>query len=64
VLDVDLAEDAARTRKDNGPQNLAILRKIALNLLRTHPGKASIRRKIKKAGWDDSFLISLIAQMR
>ncbi|MFZ5698953.1 MAG: ISAs1 family transposase, partial [Pseudomonadota bacterium] len=37
VLDVDLAEDAARTRKDNGPQNLAILRKIALNLLRTHP---------------------------
>ena len=64
VLDVDLAEDAARTRKDHGPQNLAILRKIALNLLRTHPDKASIRRKIKKAGWDDSFLISLISQMR
>lgn len=64
VLDVDLAEDAARNRKDHGPQNLAILRKIALNLLRTHPDKASIRRKIKKAGWDDTFLLSLIAQMR
>jgi predicted transposase YbfD/YdcC len=64
VLDVALAEDAARTRKDHGPQNLAILRKIALNLLTTHPDKASIRRKIKKAGWDDAFLLSLIAQMR
>ena len=64
VLDVVLAEDAARNRKDHGPQNLAILRKIALNLLRTHPDKASLRRKIKKAGWDDTFLLSLTAQMR
>ncbi|MDX0178016.1 ISAs1 family transposase, partial [Sinorhizobium meliloti] len=55
---------AARNRKDNGPQNIAFLRKIALNLLRSHPDKASIRRKIKKAGWDDQFLTSLIAHMR
>jgi hypothetical protein len=40
------------------------LRKIALNLLRSHPDKASIRRKIKKAGWDDMFLLSILAQMR
>ena len=64
VLDVQLGEDAARTRKDHGPENLAILRKIALNLLRTHKDKASIRRKIKKAGWDDTFLLELIAHMR
>jgi predicted transposase YbfD/YdcC len=64
VLDVQLGEDAARTRKDHGAENLAILRKIALNLLRTHPDKAAIRRKIKKAGWDDTFLLSLIAHMR
>ena len=64
VLDVILNEDAARTRKDNGPQNLATLRKIALNILRTHPDKASIRRKIKKAGWDDAFLTSLLSHMR
>ncbi|MQW48876.1 ISAs1 family transposase, partial [Sinorhizobium meliloti] len=57
-------EDAARNRKDNGPQNIAFLRKIALNHLRSHPDKASIRRKIKKAGWDDEFLTSLIAHMR
>lgn len=64
VLDVVLCEDAARNRKDHGPQNLSTLRKLALNLIRTHPDKASIRRKIKKAGWDDQFLISMIAHTR
>lgn len=64
VLDVDLREDAARSRKDNAPQNLALMRKLALNLLRTHPDKTSIKGKIKKAGWDDAFLISLITHMR
>jgi predicted transposase YbfD/YdcC len=64
VLDVVFDEDRARNRKDHGPQNIALLRKLALNLLRSHPDKASIRRKIKKAGWDDTFLISILAQMR
>lgn len=64
VLDVVFDEDSARNRKDNGPQNIALLRKIALNMLRSHPDKASIRRKIKKAGWDDFFLLSVLAQMR
>jgi predicted transposase YbfD/YdcC len=64
VLDVVFDEDGARNRKDHGPQNIALLRKIALNLLRSHPDKASIRRKIKKAGWDDTFLLSILAQMR
>ena len=64
VLDVVFDEDGARNRKDNGPQNIALLRKLALNLLRSHPDKASIRRKIKKAGWDDVFLLSILAQMR
>lgn len=64
VLDVAFCEDAARNRKDHGPQNLSILRKLALNIIRQHPDKASIRRKIKKAGWDDQFLISMIAHMQ
>src|SRR5882724_1670825 len=54
VLDVHFNEDGNRTRKDHGPENLAILRRLALNMLRSHPHKASIRRKIKRAGWDDS----------
>ena len=64
VLDVVFYEDAARNRKDHGPQNLSILRKLALNIIRQHPEKASIRRKIKKAAWDDLFLISMIAHMQ
>jgi predicted transposase YbfD/YdcC len=64
VLDVAFCEDAARSRKDNAPQNLALLRKLALNLLRQHPDKGSIKGKIKRAGWDDSFLLSLLSHMR
>lgn len=64
VLDVDLAEDAARSRKDHAPQNLALVRKLALNLLRQHPDKGSIKGKIKRAAWNDDFLFSLLAQMR
>ena len=64
VLDVAFDEDAARSRKDNAPQNLALIRKLALNLLRQHRDKGSIKGKIKRAGWDDTFLISLLGHMR
>lgn len=62
LLDVVMREDANRARKDNAPENLSILRKLALNLLRAHPAKFSIRQKIKSAAWDNAFLLSLIAQ--
>jgi predicted transposase YbfD/YdcC len=64
MLDVALNEDADRARKDNAPENLAILRKLALNLLRTHPEQMSIRQKIKSAGWDDTFLLRLLSHMQ
>ncbi|WP_338129004.1 ISAs1 family transposase [Bradyrhizobium ivorense] len=64
VLDVHFTEDSNRARKDNAPENLAILRRLALNILRTHPDSASIRRKIKRAGWDDAFLLSRFSHMR
>lgn len=64
VLDVVFDEDRARNRKDHGPENIAVLRKLALNLLRSNPDEASIRRKIKRAGWDDTFLLTLLGQMR
>ena len=54
VLDVVFNEDRNRTRKDNAPENLAILRKLALNLVRSHPAATSLRQKIKRAGWDDA----------
>jgi predicted transposase YbfD/YdcC len=65
ALDVVLDEDRDRTRKDNGPPNLAILRRLALNVLRSHPdAKTPLRRKIKRAGWEPGFLLSLFANMR
>jgi predicted transposase YbfD/YdcC len=65
TLDVTLAEDLARNRKDNGPANLAVLRRLALNIAKAHPDtKTSLRRKLLRAGWDDNFLFDLIRHMR
>jgi predicted transposase YbfD/YdcC len=64
LLDVAFDEDRARTRKDHAATNLALLRRLALNLLQADTHKASIRRKIKRAGWQDAYLFSLLAQMR
>ena len=61
VLDVILDEDQARNRKDNGPENLALLRRLALNLLRVNTDKGSLRGKIKRAAWNDAFLLRLLA---
>jgi predicted transposase YbfD/YdcC len=64
ILDVVFNEDANRARKDNAPENLAILRKLALNVIRAHPEKISMRLKVKRAGWDDTFLLSLLSHMQ
>jgi predicted transposase YbfD/YdcC len=64
LLDVVFAEDASRSRKDNAPENLAILRRLAINIVRSHPAPMSMRQRIKAAGWDDSFLLGLIGHMR
>lgn len=64
VLDVVFDEDGNRSRKDNAPENLAILRRLAINLIRFHPAPISMRQKIKRAGWDDSFLLSMFSHMR
>jgi predicted transposase YbfD/YdcC len=61
VLDVVMDEDRSRTRKDHGPENLARLRRFALNLLRANPDQGSTRGKLKRAGWDDAFLLKILA---
>jgi predicted transposase YbfD/YdcC len=61
VLDVVLDEDRARARKDHAPENLARLRRFALNVLRANRDQGSTRGKIKCAGWDDAFLLNLLA---
>ena len=64
VLDVIFNEDGNRSRKDNAPENLAVLRRLALNVVRSHPAATSLRQKIKRAGWDDAFLLGMLGHMR
>jgi predicted transposase YbfD/YdcC len=62
VLDVTFREDASRVRERTAARNLALLRKIALNLARADGTlKASLKGKRKYAGWDDAFMATLIA---
>ena len=60
VLDVAMNEDGQRNRKKNGPHNLALLRRMALNLARVESSKGSMRGKLKRAGWQDDFLLDLV----
>ncbi len=55
-LAVSFCEDAARNRKDNGPGNIAVLRRRALDVVRRDTSKGSLTIKLKRAGWDDEFL--------
>lgn len=64
LLDVAFAEDRCHTRNDNTAENLGLLRRIALNLIRTDTEKGSIKGRIKRAAWNDDYLVKLIRQMR
>jgi len=60
-LDVGFREDESRIRTDHGPENLALLRKIIMNLAKsetTH--KKGIQAKRKRAAWDDPYLLTLL----
>lgn len=61
VLDVTMNEDKSRIRKDNAPENFAILRKIAISAInreKTH--KLTVKRKMRKAAWDDTYLEKIL----
>ena len=64
LLDVVFDEDRNRSRKDNAPENLAILRSSRSTSCDHHPEPISMRQKIKRAGWDNSFLLSVFSHMR
>ncbi len=61
VLDVVLREDSSRARSANAAENLATLRRLALNLLsREKSKKRSIKTKQLVAAWDHDFLLHLL----
>lgn len=59
-LDVVFAEDRQRVRKDHAPDNMAALRKMALQLLLAHKGKDSLKKVRKRAAWNENFLLQVI----
>ena len=64
VLNVALDEDGCRIRKKNGSQNCAILRRIALNLIKAEPSaKVGVATKRLKAAWDTEYLTTVLATL-
>ena len=62
VLDVTFREDDSRVRDRRAARNLAVLRRIALNLVgRDRSAKASVRARRKKAAWNDDYMLQLLA---
>ena len=60
VLDVDFGDDASRVRNGHGPENFALLRRLALAVLKQDKRKDSIRGKRLIAGWDNDYLEQLL----
>jgi predicted transposase YbfD/YdcC len=60
ILDVCFQEDQCRMRTDHSPENMALLRRLALSLLKQHKGKGSVRGKRLRGGWDNEFLVEVL----
>ena len=56
VLDVAFREDDHRLREGHAPENMSLVRKMALAMLKKAKANMGIKNKRLKAGWDDSFL--------
>lgn len=62
TLDVTFSEDKSRIRKDNSPENFALLRRLALNLLKQEKSfKGSLKMKRYKASMDNDYLTQILA---
>lgn len=61
VLDVAFDEDSNRTRNGHSAANLAVIRHIALNLIKAEKtAKVGVKIKRLKAGWDDNYLLRIL----
>ena len=60
MLDVVFREDHSRIREGHAGSNLALIRRVAVTLLRRAPGRGSGVTKRLKAGWDDEYLLQVL----
>ena len=63
VLDVTFGDDASRIRMGDSAENMAVLRTIALNLLKRDPSKSSLKQKRFRAAMNNAFLLQLLTQV-
>ncbi len=64
MLDIAFREDESRLRKDNGAQNFALLRHLALNALnQEHSLDIGIKNKRLRAGWDNHYLLKVLSSL-
>ena len=60
-LDVTFNEDQSRIRKDHGPANMSLFRRISLNLLkREKTSKIGMKNKRLQAGWDEEYMLKVL----
>lgn len=60
VLDVTFGEDSSRIRNGHGPENMGLLRRLTLNLIKQEPSKQSIKQKRYRAAMDNEFATKIL----
>ncbi|MGF1499117.1 MAG: ISAs1 family transposase [Elainellaceae cyanobacterium] len=60
VLDVTFAEDDSRIRQNHGPENIGLLRRLSVNLLKRETSKQSLKQKRYRAAMDNDFLVKVV----
>jgi hypothetical protein len=60
LLDVEFKDDLSRYRSGHGAENMAIVRRFALGLVRADKSKRSVKTRRKSASWDTAYLLELL----
>lgn len=64
ILDISFRDDDSRIRRGNAPENIAIVKHMALNILQKAKGKRdSIKQLRKAAGWDNNQLLTILSHI-